>query len=54
LYIVLSRSYVDVIGLLVGLSVVVINMIATVIVMFAKKTPAEEVCIEHVRTPVDP
>jgi hypothetical protein len=54
LYVVLSRSLVDVIGLLIGLSLVVINIVATVIMMFAKKNPAEEVCIRHVRTPVDP
>jgi hypothetical protein len=42
LFVLISRYLVDVIGLLIGLSVVVINIVATIIVMFAKKNRPEE------------
>ena len=47
LYILISRYLVDVIGLLIGLSVVVINIAATVIVMLAKKNRPEEAYFNH-------
>ena len=52
LFFVISRYLVDVIGLLVGLSVVVISIAATVIVTLAIKNHTEEVGIQD-GTPVD-
>lgn len=52
LFFVISRYLVDVIGLIIGLSVVVINIVATVIVMLSKKNRPEEVDIQN-GTPVD-
>lgn len=43
LYILISQSLVDIIGLLVGLSVVVMNIILTAVLVFSKKNRVEEV-----------
>ncbi len=43
LYWIISRDLVDVIGLVAGLSVVVLNIVLTTIVVFSKKKPVEEV-----------
>jgi hypothetical protein len=43
LYILISQSIVDIIGLLVGLSVVVMNIVLTAILVFSKKNRVEEV-----------
>lgn len=43
LYILISQSIVDIIGLLVGLSVVVMNIVLTAVLVFSKKNRVEEV-----------
>ncbi|NPU84849.1 MAG: ATP synthase subunit I [Syntrophaceae bacterium] len=43
LYILISQSLVDIIGLLVGLSVVVMNIVLTAVLVFSKKNRVEEV-----------
>jgi len=43
LYILISQSLVDIIGLLVGLSVVVMNIVLTAVLVFSKKNCVEEV-----------
>ncbi|MDD5712620.1 MAG: ATP synthase subunit I [Smithellaceae bacterium] len=43
LYFLISRDIADVIGLLIGLSVVVINIVCTVILTLSKKNFAQEV-----------
>jgi hypothetical protein len=43
LYWIISRNLVDVIGLVAGLSVVVLNIVLTTIVVFSKKNHVEEV-----------
>jgi hypothetical protein len=43
LYILISQSIVDIIGLLVGLSVVVMNIVLTTVLVFSKKNRVEEV-----------
>lgn len=43
LYFIISASYLDVIGLLIGLSLVIINIVLTIITTFAKKNRLEEV-----------
>jgi hypothetical protein len=43
LYWIISRNLVDVIGLVIGLSVVVLNIVLTTIVVFSKKNHVEEV-----------
>jgi len=42
LYWIISRDLVDVIGLIAGLSIVVLNIVLTTIAVFAKKKPVEE------------
>lgn len=43
LYFIISADSVDVVGLLVGLSLVVINIVFTVVMAYAKKNSVEEV-----------
>jgi uncharacterized membrane protein (DUF485 family) len=43
LYWIISRNLVDVIGLVIGLSVVVLNIVLTTIVVFSRKNHVEEV-----------
>lgn len=43
LYLLIANNVVDIIGLLIGLSVVIINILATMIIALAKKNFIEEV-----------
>lgn len=43
LYFIISADFIDVIGLLIGLSLVMINIVFTVVMAYAKKNSVEEV-----------
>jgi hypothetical protein len=43
LYLIISRDIVDVIGLLIGLSIVILNIVLTTIMLISRKTHVEEV-----------
>lgn len=43
LYFIISADFIDVVGLLIGLSLVMINIVFTVVMAYAKKNSVEEV-----------
>ena len=42
LYLIISRDIIDVIGLLIGLSIVILNIVLTTIMLISRKTHVEE------------
>jgi len=43
LYLIISRTPADIVGLLIGLSVVIMNIVTTTVMEYQKKIPVEEV-----------